>query len=170
MEQFDHDKFKAMIHYIADSVPRSMLGKVKLNKILWFSDREMYLQTGNTISGETYLKFPQGAVSKNILPICDELVAEGKIAVRKPRYQYDQYEYISLAQPDILPFSAQETDVIYRVIQWIAPMSAAEASEVSHGRAWDTAEFGNAIPMFSVLAEKARDLTPEDLVWALAES
>ena len=168
--QFDRVKFKAMIHYIADAVPRAMLGKVRLNKILWFSDREMYLQTGKTISGETYLKYPQGPISENILTSCEELADERKIAVRKSRYfQHEQYEYISLQEPDIQAFTAQEIDIISRMILMVTSMSASEVSDFSHGRAWLTTEFGKEIPMFSVLAENTRELTPDDAGWIYKE-
>lgn len=161
------DKLKAMIHYIADASPRGMLGKVKLNKVLWFSDREMYLKTGQTISGETYLRFPNGPVSRNLLNAQRQLEAEGKILIRKVRhYSYEQYEYLSLTDPDISPFSPQELDIIGRQISWIAPLHATQVSEISHDRTWEIFSDGEEIPMFAVLAAKTRDFTPEDMTWA----
>lgn len=164
------ERLKAMIHYIADAVPRQALGKTKLNKILWFSDREMYLRTGHTISGDAYLRFPQGPVSKNILQAQDELACEGKILYRRVKRPYEQYEYISLMAPDISFFSAEEIDVIGRQIAWIAPLSAKEVSAISHDRTWQTYKDGEEIPMFAVLAATTRDFQPEDLNWALEET
>jgi len=168
---YDSDKLGNMIHYIADAVPSAMLGKTKLTKILWFSDREMYIKTGHAISGESYLKYPKGPLSKHFLEIIDKLKKAGKLAVRKARiYDYEQFEYISLEQPDISAFSAQEIDIIGRHIAWIAPLTADEVSRISHGRAWEITELYEEIPMCSVLVEKTRDLTPEDMKWALAET
>lgn len=162
------EKLKAMIHYIADASPQGMLGKVKLNKILWFADREMFLRTGETISGETYLRFPQGPVSKNLLVAQAQLEDEKKILIRKVRhYGYEQFEYISLSDPDITLFSVREIDVIGRQIAWIGPLPATEVSEISHDRTWEIFADGEEIPMFAVLASKTRDFTPEDMDWAL---
>ena len=171
MENFNRDKMMAMIHYIADVVPSAMLGKTKLTKILWFSDKEMYLKSGHTISGETYLKYPRGPLSKHFLEVVDELVNSKKLLVKKNRViDYEQFVYISLTTPNISLFSVEEIDIIGRQIAWIAPLKADEISEISHGRAWEIADFNEEIPMYSVLIEKTRDLTPEDLKWALAEA
>jgi len=133
MKDFDRDKLMAMVHYIADAVPSARLGKVKLNKILWFSDREMYLQAGDTISGEVYLKFPYGPVPKHILGVIEDLENAGKLAVTKARIdKYEQYEYISLVDPDLSCFTAQEIDIIFRQITWISPLTATDVSKISH--------------------------------------
>ena len=171
MENFNRSKFMAMVHYIADAVPSRMLGKTRLNKILWYSDREMYLKSGHTISGETYLKFPKGPLSKHFLAVIDDLKDSGKLVVRRTRvYDYEQFEYISLVEPDISLFSTEEMDIIGRQIAWISSLTAEEVSLRSHGRAWETTMENDEIPMFSVLTEKIRDLTPEDLEWALSET
>lgn len=161
------ERLKAMVHYIADAVPRQALGKTKLNKILWYSDREMFLQTGKTISGDAYLRFPQGPVSKNILRAQDELVREGKIICRKVRRHYEQFEYVSLVAPDISMFSNVEIDIIGRQIAWISPLPAVQVSKISHDRTWETYANGEEIPMYAVLAARTRDFQPEDLEWAL---
>lgn len=170
MSTLCREKLKALVHYIADAVPQAMLGKLKLNKVLWFSDREMYLRAGNTITGETYLKYPEGPVAKHILGVLHELETEGKVVSRKARViDYDRIEYISLKTPDISLFTAGEMDVVGRQIAWITPMSAASVSKKSHDRAWELADDRQEIPMFSVLTVNTRDLTPSDMEWALSE-
>lgn len=160
-------RLKAMIHYIVDAAPYQSLGKTKLNKILWFADREMYLRKGKTISGDSYLRFPQGPVSKSILLAQNELVDEGKILCRKVRRHYEQFEYISLLPPDISLFTTEEIDILGRQIAWISPLSATKISEISHDRTWETFADGEEIPMYAVLAARTRDFQPEDLEWAL---
>jgi hypothetical protein len=168
--RYNSDKLRDMIHYIVDISEGGELGKTKLNKILWFSDREMFLRSGATITGETYLRYPQGPVSQHILDILHTLSETGKILIRtKRRFDYEQYTYLSLAVPDISTFTGSEIDVITRQVSWILPMTAVEISAISHGRAWELAEKYKEIPMFSVLAEKVRDPLPDDLAWALAE-
>ena len=160
-------RLKAMIHYIVDRAPYRALGKVKLNKILWFADRAMYLHSGKTISGDTYLRFPQGPVSRHLLAAQEELQAERKIHIRWERMPaYEQYFYLSLEDPDISAFDADEIDAINRSLDMIAPLTARQASELSHDRTWETFANGEEIPMYAVLAADTREPTPEDIAWA----
>ncbi len=161
------ERLKDMIHYVVEVTPPQSLGKTKLNKILWFSDREMYLKKGKTISGDSYLRFPQGPVSKNILLALDELQSENRIVMHKVRNaSYEQYLFFSLVEPSLSAFSTEEISVIAAQIAWISPLSAKEISAVSHDRTWDTFENGEEIPMYAVLASQTRELTPADLEWA----
>ena len=54
----DWAKFKSAVHYICDkaSSDPSVLGAIKLNKVLWYSDLINYLITGKPITGETYIE------------------------------------------------------------------------------------------------------------------
>ena len=162
-------KLKAMIHYIADVVPRHNLGKVKLNKILWFSDREMYLKHGRTISGDTYRRYPLGPVSANIIPAIESLQEEKKLIVRKIRhYTFEGYEYTSCSKPDTSTLNSDELAIIDRQIAWISPRSANDVSDISHDATWDMYENGEEIPMYSVLAARTREVTAADIAWAMS--
>lgn len=54
------DKIEAMISYIAEKV--SNLFKVKLMKMLWYSDVLSFIQTGFSMSGMVYTHEPMGAL------------------------------------------------------------------------------------------------------------
>ena len=71
----DWAKFKSAVHYICDkaSSDPSVLGAIKLNKVLWYSDVINYLITGKPITGETYIKRQHGPVPKDIIRAIDEL-------------------------------------------------------------------------------------------------
>lgn len=169
MGTLNREKLKALIHYIADAVPQALLGKLKLNKVLWFSDREMYMKTGTSITGETYLKYPEGPVSQHILGILAELEKEGKVVSRKSRViDYDRIEYISMKDPDISMFSARELDIVGRNIAWITPLSSKEVSSRSHDRMWQIADDMGPIPLFSSLTLATRELESTDMAWALS--
>lgn len=163
-------RLKAMIHYIIEASPPRALGKVKLNKILWFADRDQYLRTGKTISGDAYLRYPQGPVSKHLLEALRELAAEKKIHIRQEKViSYDQYCYISLEEPDVAMFTAEDLAAITRSISFITPLTAQQASNLSHDRTWEIFEDKEEIPMFAVLASQTRDLQDDDLKWAMEE-
>ena len=164
---YEPKKFRALVHYIIDIVEPSMLGKTKLNKILWFSERKAYLQSGKTITGETYVKFPEGPVAKHLLEALKDLKEEGVIVQRLSRvYDFNRHEYFSLSRPDISMFTQDEIDIVAREAVRIASMTAKEISNISHDRTWETFEMNEPIPMVSVLASNVGNLTPDDVQWA----
>ena len=60
---YDHEKFKAMIHYIISRHQfKDNLGRVVLFKLLYFSDFDNYEIYEKSISGETYLGKRMGPV------------------------------------------------------------------------------------------------------------
>ena len=75
------EKYKALVHYVCEKAGSdpSVLGVIKLNKVLWYSDAIYYMMTGSPITGETYVKGQHGPVPKNIIRAIDELVSEKKI-------------------------------------------------------------------------------------------
>ena len=57
-------KLKAMIHYIVENAPHRSLGKVKLNKILWFADKNVFLKSGKTIPQSRMMPKHGGCAAK----------------------------------------------------------------------------------------------------------
>ena len=80
----DSEKYKAAVHYIIASCDDPIkLGSIKLNKILFYSDSDMFFNTGKSITNDEYIKRQFGPVPKNILEILKELEDEKKIAIQK---------------------------------------------------------------------------------------
>ena len=66
----DSEKYKAAVHYIIASCDDPIkLGSIKLNKILFYSDSDMFFNTGKSITNDEYIKRQFGPVPKNILEI-----------------------------------------------------------------------------------------------------
>lgn len=83
MTSLNMAKLKAMVHYIIASVPPEELDITKLNAILWRADREAFLKLGQTISGDTYIRRPEGPVSKNLDAALLSLYQDGAIDIQK---------------------------------------------------------------------------------------
>lgn len=161
------ERLKAMIHYVVETAPPRSIGKVKLNKVLWFADKDNYLRTGKTISGDKYLRFRQGPVSNNLPQALEELASEHKIHIRKERViSYEQYCYISLVEPDTSVFSGDEVAAIQRALDFIAPLTAQQISAISHDRTWEIFRNNEEIPMCAVLAADTVEPAQEDIEWA----
>jgi hypothetical protein len=166
---FDRAKFKALIHYICDRCPDpTLLGAVKLNKILWFSEVLMYLNFGNPITGERYVKRPRGPMASHAYEVLKELEQEGKIRIRNvPFHGFTKTEYISLEDADTSVFSEKERLIVDDLMDTICNHHTAKSiSEVTHNQVWDAAEIGEQIPYHTVFVMRSGELDEEDIAWA----
>src|SRR5687767_11549584 len=88
--KFDRDRFKSLVHYICWRCedPR-ILGSVKLNKVLWYTDRIHYLRAGQPVTGATYVKQQSGPTARALSPVIAELEKEGAVATRERSWSSD---------------------------------------------------------------------------------
>lgn len=165
----DAKKLKALVHYVCWKTSEDrVLGSVKLNKSLFYSDLWTYVERGTPLTGEVYQKREHGPVSKSLLRVLDELVAEGAIFVRRelpPRKGH--LDVIALTKPDISGFTADEISLIDDAIHYVCyERKTHEISEESHDIIWELAEIGEEIPYHAMLASELGEVTPEHLEWA----
>jgi len=163
----DREKFKALIHYVCSQTPnRLSLGKTKLNKILWFSERNCYL-SGEPISQVPFIKMQFGPVPESIDKYLRELSESGNLLVQRTEWEgKPKYEFISLREPSLEGFSAKQVSIINRAIQLICSRHTAESiSKASHDEAWDVAAMGERIPFYAAFGKRG-ELSEDDLHWA----
>ena len=161
-------KFTELVHYVIGKQgnPRK-LGATKLNKILWYADTFAYRATGETITGERYVKRQYGPVPKKILATVESLERRGRILVREAGVPGRAREFVSLSDADVTVFSEKELSIVDVVIEHICnEHTASSISEMSHDKIWDIAELGEEIPIFAVLAGRPGVVTKEDRKWA----
>ncbi len=164
----NREKLKNLVHYICDNVENpTSLGSVKLNKMLFYSERYNYGATGTSITGETYIKKPRGPVSKLLPMILVELENEGKLTARQVvQFGFTKHEYISKIPADISAFSKMEIGIVDDVIKSISGLSASEISEYSHDRVWELAEDDSEIPYFTFYVSEPGEISESDWNWA----
>lgn len=103
---FDADKFKAVAHYIIASCDG--IESDVLNGLLYFADFNYYEINEASLTGEKYVRKPQGPVPVHLSKAIDELECEGKIRIGSSMYS-------SVLEPDAsLP--DDEEDVIGKAI------------------------------------------------------
>lgn len=164
----DRNKLKTLVHYICWKVDPAVLGAIKLNKVLWVSDLNMYLITGKSITGEHYVKRQFGPVSASVVGIVGELEATDDLVVRRGDvFGHGKVDYIALTKPDISSFTADEISLIDSAIQYVChENTATEISEKTHDVIWQLAELGEEIPYYAMFASNLGEVTPADLEWA----
>ena len=163
------NKFVATVHYVCNKASDpSVLGAVKLNKVLWYSDVMQYMVTGEAITGEEYVKRQHGPVPRHIVQAVDRLVAERKVARGKVDYYgFVKSEYISLAEPDLSLFTPDEVARIDEAFEHVCLKNTAKSiSEETHGVVWQLAGMGEVIPYATVFASAEGEVSEEDVLWA----
>src|SRR4051812_28498645 len=76
-------RLREAILYVSEKcVEARFFGKVKLNKIIWRADFESFAQRGQPVTGRQYQRLKQGPAPVEMLPLLNELQAEGLLTIR----------------------------------------------------------------------------------------
>ena len=167
-------KLKLLVHYIVAKCENpSMLGSIKLNKVLWVSDLRAYVSWGQPITGEQYVKQQFGPVASTV-GIMNELQAEKKIVVRQREvYGHTKTDYIALVRPENISemFTAEEISLVDEAIDFVCLRHTAMGiSAKTHDVIWELAEIGEQIPYEALWASRLDAVTKDDVEWAKAVS
>jgi len=140
----------------------------KLQKILWYADREYMYKYFDTITKGTYRKLPYGPANPKIEKIIKKLEKDGKI-FEKPQFigGKPQRSFISLKEPDISEFSPVEISIIDKYTNKITSMTASKISELTHDELWKKTPNGQIMPVESVFNVKLVSPSEEDIKEAL---
>ena len=116
-------------------------GATKLNKILWCADFLAFAETGRPITGVQYMRIPNGPVPRRLLPVRSKLEAAGSLAVETVmlRSGYPQKRTVALRKADLSAFTAEQIEIVDRVIVALSEKNAKGVSRMSHGKAWEAA-------------------------------
>jgi uncharacterized phage-associated protein len=161
----DVAKFKETVLWFARrSEIDPTFGAIKLNKLLFYADFLAYAQLGKSITGMEYFALPQGPAPKYMVPIRDQMLRAGEIAIRKSEmYRGVQERTLALREPKLKEFTAQEVDVLSYVLQQCGRMSAKELSAWTHTFCgWEVAQLKETIP-YSVALVGNREPTENEV-------
>lgn len=154
----------ALAHFIISNTNPAELGKTKLFKTMWRADVLHYRRYGETISGlAAYMRMQNGPVPGNIYRALDDLKARGKILERSVAVgDFVRHEFIPVEQADPDEFSSREIQTVFRAIEAVRPLSAAQASDMAHDILWQALENGEDMAIRAA-AVIPGDVTPEDM-------
>jgi len=168
--RFDEKKMRELIVYIAHrQADDPTFGKVKLAKLLFYSDFEAYARLGAPITGATYQKLPQGPAARQYMPIERILVNEGAIREEAvPVGKFTQYRVVADRDPHPAMFSNDELVIIDCVIDEHEGMTGTQISRKSHREVgWQVVAMEETIPYSSYLVSRAT--TSPELLQAARE-
>ncbi|MEK7727529.1 MAG: Panacea domain-containing protein [candidate division KSB1 bacterium] len=167
---FDRERFKETILYIAERCQdKPAFGSTHLNKILHYSDFLFYAETGEPISGETYLRQKHGQIPKHLVEVREELINEGKLIMVERQYFGRTQKRPVLASPihyELL--TPEQREFINGIIVALIDYNAAEVSEqIAHeDLSWAYLENDEEIPYETVFFRRSNPITHETMAWA----
>jgi hypothetical protein len=174
--EFDPVKFKHLVHYICDVAPNPrQLGATRLNKILFYSDTQAFLETGSPITGEVYVKQKLGPLPKHIGETLAQLKAEEAVAISEARLAFNVYQdapyrqrmFLSLREPALDAFSAKEIHIVDAFVSEITERhTATSISEESHDLIWEITDFGEEIPYYASWLRTLEPAGEHAVAWA----
>jgi len=174
--EFDREIFESVVLYICSQVDDIKdLSLTKLHKILYYVDREVYLQTGQPLTGEGYVANQYGPTSKHLEEALERLESEDKLSHVQRSHsseklgRYTQNIFIANEEPDVdEAFEASEVQLLDEVVDTISKeFTAEQISDISHDIVWRSSRKGEEIPYYtSLLQVTESEERSEDMEWA----
>ena len=161
-------KLAQMLLYVAAMVegdPRA--GKTKLHKILFFSDFEAFRRTGESISGEHYLKYERGPFLRSLDSTVSKMSNAGLAEWAAPN-QWNEIRLVPRAGADVSLLTELDSQILSSNVRRFWGISADGVSNLSHRLfGWQTTPNGKEIPYNSAYVGDPRPLNSTETAWAL---
>lgn len=164
--EFNREKFEELIVYIARRLPpEAALGRVKLAKLLMWSDHVAYERLGHAMTGATYEKWEHGHLPSELIMVEKDLVAGERIDEETVDYFGKQLRHITARDdPHMQHFSEDEIAIVEGVLKRYGHESATYLSSLSHQTlGWQLAGAKEEIPYDAIFLGKPSE---RDLVHA----
>ena len=145
------DKLKELIVYLWQIGQNDeRLGAVKLNKLLFYADKEAYLKLGRTITGASYQHLAEGPAPRALPIVRSQLLAEGRLRPDpRPRGKFDPEHMEATEQEPVAlgAFAPEELAIVHEVVKRFWYLTGMDLSRLSHFEAgWAVTEEGEDIP------------------------
>jgi hypothetical protein len=159
---FDRAKFKNLMHYVIwKTNGRDGFGATKLYKVLWFSEARAFVLHKTPITGAHFIREEHGPVPRLGRQIRAELMSDGLISERQIG---KQWHFKSLVPPPQGFLTEKEKAIVDYWVRHIDEEHTAESiSDFSHNFGWEIAAQGEPLPYHSILADRFRDPTDDEV-------
>lgn len=144
--KINKDKYKNAILFFASTVPN--VGRVKLNKLLYFSDFDHFEKYGESVTGETYQNDKLGPVPTHIEQMIGEMEAKEEAeVVAEAVIDFVRYHLVPRIHYNPSIFKPSEMEILATISEKWGHHTAKELVIASHGEApWLATRDGETIP------------------------
>lgn len=169
-KEFDSGKFKELVLLFAErSAQDPLMSRVKLNKLLYWSDFEAFRQLGASITGATYIKGEYGPMAAELPLAEDELASRGYLHYETRSVgPHAQKVPIADEKADEAQFGMRELEIVDAALALLRWHGGKGASDWSHQQSagWRVKELNEPIPYETaiVLLEPAPDDVLDEII------
>ena len=167
--EFKPEKFEELLLCFAKkSADDRSFGSTTLCKMLFVADFLAYAYHGTPITGAEYQHLRKGPAPRELLPIREKMVKEGRLEIRPVDfYGKTQQRAIALDEPDYSVFSKEEQELCDYVLKQFQGIDARISSEWSHGiLGWLNTMDREEIPYYTIFMWMKEAITQSDMDWA----
>lgn len=173
--QLDREKLKDVVHFAVHTASAhygsDALGNTKLHKVLYYVDILHYLETGNSLTGENYLRQRFGPTARHLTAALRDLEGEERVSVStRNYYSYQKSDYCALTEPQLDRLTAQDVQLIEHIVGFVCAHTAAEISEFSHDAVWESVPMGQRIPYYAAFVMFPTEVTEQEIEAAADEA
>ena len=159
-------KFKDMVYYICEkSACDDKFGRLKLNKLMYFSDFGFYRESGESISGAEYMRIKNGPVPRQMKPLLEMAFESGTLTervIQKGAHKLQKPEVVG--DVDYSSLSPAELRWIDAVIEKYSDFNGTEMSDISHLEpGWKAANDRETIPYGTAFFPLSQTITESDI-------
>ena len=169
---FRRQRFETLVQYICwiCEDPRT-LGLERLNRILWYVDRNLYLTHDRVATGASYVRHRSGPWARPLEAVLRELERKGLVAQRARVLDREPDLLVSLAKPDLGGFDPEDISLVEAMARAVCFDSRASVpGREAHDTVLRAARLGEVIPYFTVFAGRPGESHAGDIAWAMRES
>lgn len=129
--EFNPEKFEALVLFIADQRKNdARFGRTKLAKALFYSEFDIYRDTGRSLTGASYIRMPFGPFPQELEATEQSLAQRGLVQLDYVKDEYEEKRIIPTAPLPKLD-ALFEPWVLLHVQGWIERIGAATARDIS---------------------------------------
>ncbi len=142
-----------ILYILSKCAGKPNLGKIVMNKLLYFIDFNYHEKYHESLTWTTYIKMPMGPVPKNIDTILCKMEKKNLLTIDQWTYfWYNQTRLIPKAKPDMQNLTIQKLTEIDYVINQYGDKTGKRLTDFSHGDApwrltpkiWDEISYNHA--------------------------
>jgi Protein of unknown function (DUF4065) len=154
MIRFDERKLKELVIYVCQKAEDdASFGKIKLLKLLAYSDFLSFKRKGAPITGATYIKLEHGPAPKELPGALEVLVAKKDVEpISENAYGYQQTRYVANREAATDLFDSDDLALVDQVVAHFWGVSNSDMSHQSHldFAGWNVVEEMEPFPYSSV--------------------
>lgn len=129
-------KYREVILFFLEHIPRETMGKLKLMKLLYYADFDHFEQHRKPLLGETYLRWDNGPMPKRAETMLKSMQAAKLIAVepeKLPTPYRDREVYLPHRKFNPKRFTPEEIETLHHVAEKWQRHTGTEMRNASHG-------------------------------------